>query len=190
VKPLLASRGWWSERGSLVPCYSFPYHYPLYASFSSLPSLLVKQKRLLRGREEQGMTNKASIRAGAVVRALASHWCGPVLILSTDDMWAKFVVGSFSAARGSPPGTPVFPSPQKPAPLNSNSTQNARTHITWASGLGDWVTTPHVIELKQLDLIWFDFDQWKFVYIQWHELLLISPSYTQISCTVCSAKSK
>ena len=32
-------------------------------------------------------------------------------------MWAKFVVGSISAPRGFPPGTPVFPSPQKPALL-------------------------------------------------------------------------
>ena len=29
-------------------------------------------------------------------------------------MWAKFVVGSFSAPRGFPSGTPVFPSPKKP----------------------------------------------------------------------------
>ena len=41
--------------------------------------------------------------------------------------WAKFVVGSFSAPRGFSPGTPVFPSPQKPALLNSNSLRNART---------------------------------------------------------------
>ena len=52
-----------------------------------------------------------------------------------------------------PPGTPVFPSPRKPAVLNLNSTRNARTHNTWASGSGDWATTPRVIELKQFDLI-------------------------------------
>ena len=45
-------------------------------------------------------------------------------------MLAKFVVGSFSAPRGFPSGTPVFPSPQKPVFL-----------------------TPRVIGLKQLDLI-------------------------------------
>ena len=67
-------------------------------------------------------------RAGAVVRALASHRCGPGSIQSSDHTWAKFVVGSFFAPRGFPPGTPVFPSSQKPAPLNSNSTRNARTH--------------------------------------------------------------
>ena len=40
------------------------------------------------------------VRAGTVVRALASHRCGPSSILSSDHMWAKFVVGSFSAPRG------------------------------------------------------------------------------------------
>ena len=45
-------------------------------------------------------------------------------------MWAKFVVGSFSAPRGFPPGALVFPSPQKPALLNSNSIRNARMHNT------------------------------------------------------------
>ena len=62
-------------------------------------------------------------------------------------MWAKFVVGSFSAPRGFPPGTPVFPSSQKPALLNSNSTRNALE-----TGSGDWATTPRVIEPTQLNL--------------------------------------
>ena len=69
-------------------------------------------------------------RAGAVVRALASHRCGQGSILSSVHIWAKFVVGSLSAPRGFPPGTPVFPSPQKPALLNCNSTLNAQTHKT------------------------------------------------------------
>ena len=55
---------------------------------------------------------------------LASHRCGPGSVLSSDHMWVKFVVGSFSAPRGFPPGTPVFPSPQKPALRNSSSTRN------------------------------------------------------------------
>ena len=62
-----------------------------------------------------------------MLNALASPRCGPGSILSSDHMWAKFVVGSFSAPRGFPsdtPDTPVFPSPQKPALLNSNSTRN------------------------------------------------------------------
>ena len=44
-------------------------------------------------------------------------------------MWAKFVVGSFSAPRGFSPGTPVFLSPQKPALLNSNSIRNEKKNI-------------------------------------------------------------
>ena len=44
---------------------------------------------------------------------------------------------------------------KKPTFLNSNSTQNARTFVTWAFGSGDWVTTLHVAELKY----WFD--MWK-----------------------------
>ena len=52
---------------------------------------------------------------GAVVRALASHQCGPGSNL--------LLVLSF-ALRGFSPGTPVFPSPQKPTFPNSNSTRN------------------------------------------------------------------
>ena len=36
----------------------------------------------------------------------------------------------FSAPRGFSPGTPVFPSPQKPTFLNSNSIRNARAFNT------------------------------------------------------------
>ena len=39
-------------------------------------------------------------------------------------MWVEFVVGSPLAPRGFSPGTPVFPSPQKPTFPNSNSTRN------------------------------------------------------------------
>ena len=41
----------------------------------------------------------------------------------------EFVVGSFLAPRGFSPGTPVFPSPQKPTLPNSNSIWNARTYV-------------------------------------------------------------
>ena len=46
-----------------------------------------------------------------MVRALASHQCGPGSIL---------LLGRYFAPRGSP----VFPSPQKPAFPNFNSTRN------------------------------------------------------------------
>ena len=47
-----------------------------------------------------------------MLNALASDRCDPGSILSSDHMWAKFVVGFFSAPRGLPPGTPGFPLPQ------------------------------------------------------------------------------
>ena len=52
-------------------------------------------------------------------------------INSFDKTKFKFVVGSFSGPRGFSPCTPVFPSPQKPALLNSNSTRNAHALNTW-----------------------------------------------------------
>ena len=89
-----------------------------------------------------------------------SHRCGPGSVLSSDHMWAKSVVGSFSAPRGLPPGTLVFPSPPKPALLNSNLTQNAQTLNTWASGSGEGATTPCIIELKHLIWFWFWWMKW------------------------------
>ena len=56
-----------SERRGLISSSSFPYHHPLYAFFPSLPSLQVKQKRLLRRREEHGVTNKASINVSLFI---------------------------------------------------------------------------------------------------------------------------
>ena len=44
-------------------------------------------------------------------------------------MWVEFVVGSLLAPRGFSPGTPVFPSPQKPTLPNSNSIWNARRSL-------------------------------------------------------------
>ena len=54
------------------------------------------------------------IRDGAVVRALASHQCGPGSIpgLSVICEWSLLLV-LVVAPRGFSPGTPVFPSPQK-----------------------------------------------------------------------------
>ena len=44
-------------------------------------------------------------------------------------MWVEFVVGSVLvlSPRGFSPGSPVFPSPQKPTLLKSNSIRNLRT---------------------------------------------------------------
>ena len=62
-----------------------------------------------------------------MVRALASHQCGPGSNPGVDAIYglSLLLVLSF-APRGFPPGTPVFPSPQKPIATfpNSNSTRN------------------------------------------------------------------
>ena len=58
------------------------------------------------------------------------------------DSWTRrhvgeFVVGSLLAPRGFSPGTPVFPSPQKPTFPNSNSIRNSRaTGLSVARLLG------------------------------------------------------
>ena len=64
-------------------------------------------------------------RDGAGVRALAPHQCSPGSNPGVDAICGLglLLVLSF-APRGFSPGTPVFPSPQKPAFPNSNSTRN------------------------------------------------------------------
>ena len=69
-------------------------------------------------------------KSGAVVRALASYQCGPGLNPGVDAICglSLLLILSF-APRGFSPGTPVFPSPQKPTLPNSNSIWNARTRL-------------------------------------------------------------
>ena len=69
-------------------------------------------------------------KGGAVVRAFASHQCGPGSTPGVDAICglSLLLVLSF-APRGFSPGTPVFPSPQKPTLPNSNSIWNARTRL-------------------------------------------------------------
>ena len=64
-------------------------------------------------------------RDGVVVRALASQQRGPGSNPGVDAICglSLLLVLSF-APRGFSPGTPVFPSPQKPTFSNSNSTRN------------------------------------------------------------------
>ena len=52
---------------------------------------------------------------GSVVRALASYHCGPGSISRLGVIRALSLLVLFSALRGFHPGTPVFPSPRKPA---------------------------------------------------------------------------
>ena len=69
-------------------------------------------------------------KGGAVARALASHQCGPGSTPGVDTMCGLSLLLVLSLAlRGFSPGTPVFPSPQKPTLPNSNSIWNARTRL-------------------------------------------------------------
>ena len=64
-------------------------------------------------------------RDGAVVRALASHQCGPGSnpVVNAKCGLSLLLFLSF-APKGFSLGTPVFPSPQKPTFPNSKSTRN------------------------------------------------------------------
>ena len=53
-------------------------------------------------------------RIGLVVRALAFHQCGPGSISALGVIRGLSLLVLYSAMRGFPPGTPVFPSHQKP----------------------------------------------------------------------------
>ena len=53
-------------------------------------------------------------RVGLVVRALAFHQCGPGSISALGVICGLILFVLYSAMRGFPPGTPVFPSHQKP----------------------------------------------------------------------------
>ena len=62
---------------------------------------------------------------GTEVRALAFHQCGPGSNPGIDAICELSLLLALSLApRGFSPGTPVFPSPQKPTFPNSNSTRN------------------------------------------------------------------
>ena len=92
-------------------------------------------------------------RDSAVVRALASHqyamWLG-IDSRTRRHMWVEFVVGPLLCSRGFSPGTPVFPSPQKPTFPNFNSIrifQWTNSHYLWRCHLNS-------------HLIWFWFWFW------------------------------
>ena len=93
-------------------------------------------------------------RDGAVVRALASHQCGPGSIPGPGVICGlSLLLVLVFAPRGFSPGTPVFPSPQKPTFPNSNSIRNPR-----ATGLSvpDCCVSP---SLNKVDL---------FIYLNLH----------------------
>ena len=65
-----------------------------------------------------------------MVRALASHQCVPGSIPGPGIICGlSLLLVLFSAPRGFSPGPPVFPSPQKPTFLNSNSIWNCSAQV-------------------------------------------------------------
>ena len=75
-------------------------------------------------------------RAGAVLRALASHQCVPGSIPRPGVICGlSLLLVLYSAPKGFSPGTPVFPSPQKPFP-NSNSNWIIVKHFIMSLWLG------------------------------------------------------
>ena len=65
-----------------------------------------------------------------MVRALASHQCVPGSIPGPGVICGlSLLLVLFSAPRGFSPGPPVFPSPQKPTFLNSNSIWNCSAQV-------------------------------------------------------------
>ena len=63
---------------------------------------------------EQGWCSGMGSRVGVVVRALAFHQCVPGSIPGPGVICGLSLLVLYSAPRGFSPGTPVFPSPQKP----------------------------------------------------------------------------
>ena len=80
-----------------------------------------------------------------VVRALASRQCDPGSIPGPGVICGlSLLLVLYSAPRGFSPGSPVFPSPQKPTFPNSNSIWNARTF------LNEFLWTPRCSVGKQV----------------------------------------
>ena len=87
-------------------------------TFCCYPDLLPTQMAEIQAQVRDTDTS----RDGAVVRALASHQCGAGSIPGLGVICGlSLLLVLVLAPRGFSPGTPVFPSPQKPTFLNSNS---------------------------------------------------------------------
>ena len=91
-------------------------------------------------------------RDDAVVRALASHQCDPGSIPGPSVICGmSLLLVLYSAPRGFSPGTPVFPSPQKPTFPNSNSIWNVGTF------LNEFLWTPWCSMGKQITFFYLFF---------------------------------
>ena len=98
--------------------------------------------------------NVTGSKCDAVVRALASHQCGTGSNPSVDAICGLSLLLVLSLApRGFSPGTPVFPSPQKPTLQNSNSIWNARARFN------KFISTPKYFVGKQITI--HNFYNWR-----------------------------
>ena len=98
--------------------------------------------------------NVTGSKGDAVVRALASHQCGTGSNPSVDAICGLSLLLVLSLApRGFSPGTPVFPSPQKPTLQNSNSIWNARARFN------KFISTPKYFVGKQITI--HNFYNWR-----------------------------
>ena len=107
-------------------------------SSPSFSCLRMRQRQLLRSPAMSSQLSGSISKSGSLIQGHLDHgaskeqgWrCGestrlPPMRLGIDSqtrhhMWVEFVVGSLLCSRGFSPGTPVFPSPQKPTFPNSN----------------------------------------------------------------------
>ena len=88
---------------------------------------IIRRRLLFQIFPPEGRGTIMGSRDGAVVRALASHQCGPGSIPGPGVICGlSLLLVLVFAPRGFSPGTPVFPSPQKPTFPNSNSIRNPR----------------------------------------------------------------
>ena len=71
-----------------------------------------------------GVSRRPSFLGGTVVRALASHLCGPGSNPSVETICGLSLLVLSLAQRDFSPGTPVFPIPQKPTFPHCNSIRN------------------------------------------------------------------
>ena len=105
------SRAWVAHEGMKEPPSPFPLPLFFLLFSRSMPSCTIHTL----GKET------TATQASAVVRAPASHQCGPGLILVGSHMWVEFVVGSDRCSEDFSLGTTlVFFPQQKTTFLNSN----------------------------------------------------------------------
>ena len=102
---------------------SFEFEYVIFTeAFNNSLSILEFCQRILHNHSSKMLNGAWGSRDGTVVRALASHQCVPGSIPGPGVICGlSLLLVLFSAPRGFSPGTPVFPSPQKPTFPNSNS---------------------------------------------------------------------